>query len=110
MSDLPLQGLLAEGRPDRVNAAIKNLRRRLRRSTDDPVRLELLEDDLREGRRALEEVEAFFDDALDLLAQPDARGTQYVDLADDLSVVDRLQELSDAINNLRRRLLQLSAR
>ncbi len=104
------QSSSGEGGPDRVDLAMENLRQRLRRASDDPVRIELLEDDLREGRRALEEVDEFFGEVIALLSDRRASSSRYVDLADDPSVGQRLEVLSEAVHSLRRRLVQLAAR
>ena len=96
--------------PDEITRAIHGLRGRLRRTGDDPLRLEFLEDDLREGERTVGEVQAFLDDVVALLSRPGARAADLVDLADDNTVLDRLDYLNVVVNNLRRRLSQLAAR
>lgn len=106
----PIHEDLSGRGPDRVEAAMQSLRGRLRRATDDPLRIELLEDDLREGRRALGEVDEFFDEVIALLSDRKAPVSRYVDLADDPSVAERLEHLADAVHALRRRLLQLAVR
>lgn len=97
-------------REEAIGEAMERLRRRMRRATDDPVRVELLEDDLREGLKTTDEVKEFFDEVLTLLASPDARGHDLVDLADDPQILDRLDYLVVVVNNLRRRLMQVAAR
>ena len=105
-----LQELPEAGREDAIRQAVSRLRHNMRRAKDDPVRVDLLEDDLREGLKTVEEVREFFDDVLTLLANPSARGVDLVDLADDPQVVDRLDYLVVLVNNLRRRLMQVAAR
>ena len=95
---------------DSVREAIHAMRRRFRRATDDPLQLELLEDDLREGQRTLEEVQAFFEDVLALLARSDAKASEMVDLADDKSIEDQLDYLVLVTGHVRRRLLQHATR
>ena len=105
-----LQGFETNGREDAIREAMVRLRTQLRRASDDPVRVELLEDDLREGLRTVEDVRGFFDDVLALLVNPDTRGRDLVDLADDAQVVNQLDYLVVLVNNLRRRLMQLANR
>ncbi|MBI5543883.1 MAG: hypothetical protein HY901_08360 [Deltaproteobacteria bacterium] len=105
-----LQGFEEMGREDAIREAVLRLRRQMRRASDDPVRVDLLEDDLREGLNTADEVRAFFDDVLALLVNPDTRGRDLVDLADDPQVLDQLDYLVVVVNNLRRRLMQLAAR
>jgi hypothetical protein len=108
--ELGLQEVSGSDREDAIQQAVERLRRRMRRATDDPVRIDLLEDDLREGLKSLDEVRDFFDDVLSALANPSTRGADIVDLADDGQVVDRLDYLVVVVNNLRRRLMQLAVR
>jgi hypothetical protein len=107
---LQLREVEGSGREDAIRQAVERLRHNMRRASDDPVRVDLLEDDLREGLKTVEDVREFFDDVLTLLANPDARGVDLVDLADDPQVVDRLDYLVVLVNNLRRRLMQVAAR
>jgi hypothetical protein len=108
--EVALQGLEGEGREEAIRQAVDRLRKQMRRASDDPVRVDLLEDDLREGLRTVAGVGEFFDDVVTLLANPDARGSDLVDLADDPHVVDQLDYLVVLVNNLRRRLMQLATR
>jgi hypothetical protein len=105
-----LQGFETTGREDAIREAMVRLRSKLRRAGDDPVRVDLLEDDLREGLQTVEGLHGFFDDVLALLVNPDTRGRDLVDLADDSQVVDQLDYLVVLVNNLRRRLMQLATR
>ena len=104
------QEMPGSGREQAIREAVERLRRQMRRSSDDPVRVDLLEDDLREGLKTVEEVRDYFDDVVTLLANPGTRGVDLVDLADDPQIVDRLDYLVVLVNNLRRRLMQLSVR
>lgn len=102
---------ITPGSSDDIREALKSLRSRMRRANDpDPLHLEFIEDDLREGALALEEVEAFFADVLRLLSSRETRGADMVDLADDTAVLDRLDYLVVVVNNLRRRMLHLASR
>jgi hypothetical protein len=108
-----MKELMAGSRPEldgeEIRAIIGRLRARMRRANDpDPLHLEFIEDDLREGGAALEEVEAFFADVLRLLSSPEARAADLVDLADDTTVLDRLDYLVVVVNNLRRRLMHIA--
>lgn len=106
-----MAGMRPDAGGDDIREALGRLRARLRRADDpDPLHLEFIEDDLREGSAALEEVEAFFADVLHLLASSDARAADLIDLADDTAVLDRLDYLVVVVNNLRRRLLHLAQR
>ena len=96
---------------DEIREAFGKLRARMRRAHDpDPLHLEFMEDDLREGGAALEEVEGFFADVLKLVESSEARPADLIDLADDTAVLDRLDYLVVVVNNLRRRLLHLAQR
>jgi hypothetical protein len=93
-----------------IHEALRALQSRLRRSTDDPLHLEFLEDDLLEGKSALSDVQAFFGEILHLLARRDATAAELIDLADDNTVVERLDDLDRMVASLRKRLLQLAVR
>jgi len=105
-----LQSFEETGREDAIQQVVARLRTQMRRTTDDPIRIDLIEDDLREGLKTVGDVQEWFDDILTLLANPDTRGRDLVDLADDSRVLDQLDYLVVVANNLRRRLLQLSVR
>jgi hypothetical protein len=96
---------------DDIKHALHQLRSRMRRANDpDPMHLEFLEDDLREGKRTVESVQDFFEDVVTLLSSPGVRSADLVDLADDSAVLDQVDYLVVVINNLRRRLMQLALR
>lgn len=103
------QGFEASQREDSIREAVLRLRRQMRRAGDDPVRVDLIEDDLREGLKTVELVHEYFDDVLSMLASPATRGRDLVDLADDPQVLDQLDYLVVVVNNLRKRMLQLAA-
>jgi len=93
-----------------IRKAISRLRGQTRRQGDDPIRVDLLEDDLREGLRTAETVREYLGDVLALLANPGTRACDVIDLADDPQVVDELDYLVVSVNNLRRRLMQIATR
>jgi hypothetical protein len=96
---------------DDIREALSRLRRRMRRADDpDPMHLEFIEDDLREGSHALDEVQAYFADILRLLSSTDTRAADLIDLADDTAVLDQLDYLVVVVNNLRRRVLHLASK
>jgi hypothetical protein len=97
-------------REEAISEAIVRLRRQTRRQGDDPIRVDLLEDDMREGLKTVDAVREYFDDVLTLLANPDTRARDVIDLADDPEVLDRLDYLVVVVNNLRRRLMQVATR
>ena len=93
-----------------IEEAFVGLRSRTRRKGDDPVRLELIEDDLREGFQAVESVREYFDDVVALLANPSTCGRDVIDFVDDPRTVEHVEYLVALVNNLRRRLMQLATR
>ncbi|MGC4115402.1 MAG: hypothetical protein QM765_12520 [Myxococcales bacterium] len=97
-------------REDAIREVVLRLRRQTRRQGDDPVRVDLLEDDLREGLKTVELVREYIDDVLTLLANPDTRARDIIDIADDSQVIDNLDYLVVVVNNLRRRLVQIATR
>ena len=97
-------------REDAIREVVQRLRSQTRRQGDDPVRVDLLEDDLREGLKAVELVREYFDDVLTLLANPDTRARDVIDIADDPQVLDNCDYLVVVVNNLRRRLMQIATR
>jgi len=111
MRELGAMRNLEESRQDAIHQAIERLRARMRRTSDpDPMHLEFLEDDLREGMQAVSEIEAFFEDAIALLSSPSTRSVDLVDAADDPSVLERLDYLVVVVSNVRRRLMHLATR
>jgi hypothetical protein len=62
-----------------------------------------VDDDLRETALALGGIETFLAAALALLDKPDVRADELAHLASDAQVGDRLEQLADALDNLRRR-------
>ena len=100
----------ATNREDAIHEAVDRLKGQTRRQGDDPVRIDLLEDDLREGLRTVEVVREYFDDVLTLLANSGTRARDVVDIADDPQVVDQLDYLVVSVTNLRRRLMQIAKR
>ncbi|HEY3447008.1 MAG TPA: hypothetical protein VGK67_11620 [Myxococcales bacterium] len=99
-----------ESREEAIREVVQRLRAQTRRQGDDPVRVDLLEDDLREGIKTVELVREYFDDVLTLLANPDTRARDVIDIADDPQVLDHLDYLVVVANNLRRRLMQIATR
>lgn len=97
-------------REDAIREVVQRLRAQNRRQGDDPVRVDLLEDDLREGLKTVELVREYFDDVLTLLANPDTRARDVIDIADDSQVLDHCDYLVVVVNNLRRRLVQIATR
>ena len=96
---------------DEIERAMQRLLGRMRRASDPhPLHLEMLEDDLREGLGALGSVQEFFDGVVGLLSKPETRLSEIVDLADDPSVLERIDYLTEVVGSVRRRLLQLAAK
>jgi hypothetical protein len=94
-----------------IHAAMTRLKSRLRRAGDPhPVDIDLLEDDLREGRAALAEIEDLFTRLVGALGRSDARIGELVDLADDPRPGERVDQLATIVASLQRRVLQLAAR
>ena len=103
--------LSAQAEADAIKEAVGQLKSKMRRASDpDPLHLEFIEDDLREGKRTLEAVQGFFDDVVSLIGSPGVRSADLVDLADDPAVLDQMDYLVVLVGNLRRRLMQVATR
>jgi hypothetical protein len=89
---------------DPVREAVGRLASRLPARADASVLVDLLEDDLREGLDALEDVQAHFMDLLESLERPTPLGL--VQAADDQLALQRLEVLFRAVGQIRRRLNQ----
>lgn len=105
---------------DRPIPAGRRLRDRLiaREGTANPVLTEryalqnqllMIDDDLREAAVAMQAVERFLADALRLLDDESVRGAALAELAADGEALDRLDQLSETVVSLKRRLLSLAS-
>src|SRR4051812_7962001 len=98
----------ARDEADEVREAITLLRDRFfRRRGQDQVLVDFLEDELREGQRAMGDVSGWFDEVLETLVKEDATAQSLVDLADDRTVLQQIDYLGEVVANLRKRLLQV---
>lgn len=95
---------------DPVRTAIDRIARRLPPGTDTRVVLDFLEDDLREGLAAIEDVEGHFTRVLQALGSDEAGPERVLDAAEDLQMLQRLEHLLIAAAQLRRRLSQVAGR
>ena len=94
-----------------ARADLAGLRRRLRPASDrDAVVLDFLEDDLGEIRGSLAEVSHYLSDVEEALGDPEADRDRLLGLALGRGPLERLEYLSGVVQNLRRRLVQVSAR
>ena len=101
----------AKAEADEVRAAVLLLRDRFfRRRGQDQVLVDFLEDELREGERAMGDVTSWFDEVLATIVAEDASAKTLVDLADDRTVLEQIDYLGEVVANLRKRLLQIAAR
>jgi hypothetical protein len=109
-------------RPDRRKEARggRRFRDRLleRTGTDNPALAErhllanqllLIDDDLRQTALALGAVEQFLGAALELLESPEVSAGDLATLASDGDALDKLDELSETVESLRRRLLAVAS-
>jgi hypothetical protein len=93
-------------RTDPVRGAVERLGRNLPARTDTTVLLDFVEDDLREGLDALGDVQAHFHDLLHTLERGALTPGALLDAGEDLRVLQRLEDLHDAVTHLRRRMAQ----
>lgn len=89
---------------DPLREAVGRLASQLPARADAAVLVDLLEDDLREGLDALEDVQAHFTDLLESLERPTPLGL--VQAADEQRVLQRLEVLFRSVGQIRRRLGQ----
>lgn len=92
----------------RRSQALPKIRAVLEARGVDPVVCDFVEDDLREATEALSDIEAFFQESVEALLKPTA--SVLYDRAADASVFERLDHLYETLHNLRRRMVQVSAR
>jgi hypothetical protein len=91
---------------DPLRQAVGHLGHVLPERADSIVLLDFLEDDLREGLDALDDVEAHFTDVLEAL-QPDALSPlSMLQAGDEQLVLQRLEVLMEVVTRVRRRLSQ----
>ena len=69
----------------------------------------LVDDDLRQTALALGAIEAYLATAAALLEKSDLTGAALVAVADDEAVLDRMEDLSENMDNLRRRMSSIAA-
>ena len=93
-------------RADPLQQAVARLGRALPARADASVLVYFLEDDLREGLDALEDVEAHFADVLTALRSGAPHPLSLVEAGDDAQVLQRLLVLEGAVTRIRRRLSQ----
>jgi hypothetical protein len=97
-------------RRDPIREAVDRLAELLPEREDSRVVMDFLEDDLREGLRAISDVEAHFTDVLDALRAPRPTPVGLLEVSDDLLVLQRLDYLHTAVTQLRRRLCQAAGK
>lgn len=95
---------------DEIRRSVTRLRAYLPQREDSEVLVDFLEDDLREGLAAVAEVEAYFTDILDLLANEKPSAIRLLDASDDLRTISRLEYLFVVVAQLRKRLSQAAGR
>jgi hypothetical protein len=93
-----------------ADGAVDALRRRLGSSAREHVVLDFLEDDLRETRAALAGVAAWIANVEGALAEGAPSQQRILSLALGGRPGDRIEELSQALASVRRRLAQVAAR
>ncbi|MFL5353776.1 hypothetical protein [Archangium sp.] len=91
---------------DPLHLAMERLGHALPERTDSTVLLDFLEDDLREGLEALEDVEAHFTDVLEALEPGTLSPLALIQAGEDQLVLQRLEVLMGAVTRVRRRLSQ----
>lgn len=109
---LPALALAASApsrRADPVRVAVERLAHSLPARTDARVLVDLLEDDLREGLDALDDVGAHFTGLLDTLRTEELSPVTLLESGEDLRVLQRLDALHDIVVQLRKRLSQAAA-
>lgn len=106
--DYPVRPRAAVG-ADPIDRAAAAVHARLDGASDvDRVLADFIEDDLRESRDALEDVQAWLGDLLGALAARDASAADLVAAADDAMALERLEYLRWLAVNLRRRIAHLA--
>ncbi|MFZ5471215.1 MAG: hypothetical protein ACOZIN_17470 [Myxococcota bacterium] len=95
---------------DAVKEAVDRLEQTLPSREDCAVLADFLEDDLREGLEALEEVDAHFHDILDALREERPSPIRLLEASDDFRVLRRLEYLMVVVSQLRRRLAQAAGK
>lgn len=101
---------LARAAAPAPEGAVDALRRRLGATAREHVVLDFLEDDLREARAALAGVVAWVANVEGALADGDPSQQRILSLALGCRPGDRIEELSQAVAAVRRRLAQVAAR
>jgi hypothetical protein len=91
---------------DPLHLAVERLGHALPERADSTVLLDFLEDDLREGLEALEDVEAHFTDVLEALEPGTLSPLALIQAGDEQLVLQRLEVLMGAVTRVRRRLSQ----
>lgn len=93
-----------------VGHAVELVRARVAdRASHETLLADFLEDDLRECRRALEEVDGWYDELLELLADPGTQAFRLIDHADDPAVLEQVEYLMTCLSNLQKRLRRVAA-
>jgi hypothetical protein len=95
---------------DAIRESVARLEAYLPPQEESEVLVDFLEDDLREGLTAVAEVETYFTDILDLLANEKPSAIRLLDAADDLRTLARLEYLFVVVSQLRKRLGQAAGR
>jgi hypothetical protein len=91
---------------DAIGASLARLEAHLPRREDSAVLLDFLEDDLREGLRAIADVESHFTDIVELLSEGRPTAIRLLEVADDFRALSRLEYLFVVVSQLRGRLAQ----
>lgn len=91
---------------DPIRQAMAQLGDALPRRADSTVLLDFLEDDLREGLDALEDLQAHFHEVLEALQPETLCPLALVEAGDELLALKRLELLMDTVTRVRRRLSQ----
>jgi len=100
-----------DARWDTFQAAISVLRARIHgNGASDLVLAELIEDDLRQARIALHEVEDFLDGAVEVLGSRESCPADLVDTADTSAALESCERLESLLPAIRRRLGQVALR
>jgi hypothetical protein len=91
---------------DPLRQAVEHLGHALPSRADSTVLLDFLEEDLREGLDALDDVEAHFADVLAALQSNALSPLSLLEAGDDLLVLRRLAVLEEVVTRVRRRMSQ----
>jgi hypothetical protein len=97
---------LSRGGSDPLRESVGRLAHALPMRADATVLVDFLEDDLREGLDALEDVEAHFTDVLETLRSRAPTPLGLLEAGDDYLVLQRLEVLMGVVTRIRRRLSQ----